>query len=104
VPIRLELPPQLNEDSSRGNAGRARLGRSALVSIGRDVATSLKSNPTEGLLPLLFLALTFVTGVVDATTYLSLGHVFVANMTGNVVFLGFGIAGAGGISVRASHA
>jgi uncharacterized membrane protein YoaK (UPF0700 family) len=72
------------------------------VSIGRDIATSLKPSPTEGLLPPLFLALTFVTGVVDATSYLSLGHVFVANMTGNVVFLGFGIAGAGGISVWAS--
>jgi uncharacterized membrane protein YoaK (UPF0700 family) len=56
------------------------------------------------LLPPLFLVLTLVTGVVDATSYLSLGHVFVANMTGNVVFLGLGIAGAGGISVRASHA
>jgi hypothetical protein len=43
-----------------------------------------------------------VTGLVDATSYLKLGHVFVANMTGNVVFLGFGIAGARGISVRAS--
>jgi uncharacterized membrane protein YoaK (UPF0700 family) len=39
-----------------------------------------------------------VTGLVDATSYLKLGHVFVANMTGNVVFLGFGIAGAGGIT------
>jgi uncharacterized membrane protein YoaK (UPF0700 family) len=74
----------------------------ALVSIGRDIAQTLKPHPTEGLLPPLFLALTFVTGVVDATSYLSLGHVFVANMTGNVVFLGFGIAGAGGISVSAS--
>jgi uncharacterized membrane protein YoaK (UPF0700 family) len=43
-----------------------------------------------------------VTGLVDATSYLKLGHVFVANMTGNVVFLGFGIAGAGGISIWAS--
>jgi uncharacterized membrane protein YoaK (UPF0700 family) len=50
----------------------------------------------------LLLALTLVTGLVDATSYLKLGHVFVANMTGNVVFLGFGIAGAGGISVWAS--
>jgi uncharacterized membrane protein YoaK (UPF0700 family) len=33
---------------------------------------------------------------------LKLGHVFVANMTGNVVFLGFGIAGAAGISIWAS--
>jgi uncharacterized membrane protein YoaK (UPF0700 family) len=43
-----------------------------------------------------------VTGLVDATSYMKLGHVFVANMTGNVVFLGFGIAGAAGISVWAS--
>jgi len=35
-------------------------------------------------------------------SYLKLGHVFVANMTGNVVFLGFGIAGAGGVSIWAS--
>ncbi len=72
------------------------------MSIGRDIARTLKPHPTEGLLPPLFLVLTLVTGVVDATSYLSLGHVFVANMTGNVVFLGFGIAGAGGISVWAS--
>jgi uncharacterized membrane protein YoaK (UPF0700 family) len=56
----------------------------------------------ERLLPPLFLILTFVTGVVDATSYLRLGRVFVANMTGNVVFLGFGLAGAGGISIVAS--
>jgi uncharacterized membrane protein YoaK (UPF0700 family) len=31
-----------------------------------------------------------------------LGHVFVANMTGNVVFLGFALAGAGGFSIAAS--
>ena len=43
-----------------------------------------------------------VTGLVDATSFLKLGHVFVANMTGNIVFLGFGIAGAGGISIWAS--
>ncbi|HMD57672.1 MAG TPA: YoaK family protein [Solirubrobacteraceae bacterium] len=47
-------------------------------------------------------ALTLVTGVVDATSYLKLGHVFVANMTGNVVFLGFAIAGAGGLSIASS--
>jgi uncharacterized membrane protein YoaK (UPF0700 family) len=45
------------------------------------------------------LTLTVVTGLVDATSYLKLGHVFVANMTGNIVFLGFGLAGAGGISI-----
>jgi uncharacterized membrane protein YoaK (UPF0700 family) len=50
----------------------------------------------------LLVGLTVVTGLVDAFSYLSLGHVFVANMTGNVVFLGFGLAGAGGISLVAS--
>jgi uncharacterized membrane protein YoaK (UPF0700 family) len=44
------------------------------------------------------LALTVITGVVDAAAYLGLGHVFAANMTGNVLLLGFGIAGAGGLS------
>jgi uncharacterized membrane protein YoaK (UPF0700 family) len=56
----------------------------------------------DGPLPPLLLTLTVVTGLVDATSYLKLGHVFVANMTGNVVFLGFGIAGGRGISVWAS--
>lgn len=50
----------------------------------------------------LLLTLTFVTGLVDATSYLKLGHVFVANMTGNVVFLGFALAGARGLSATAS--
>jgi uncharacterized membrane protein YoaK (UPF0700 family) len=50
----------------------------------------------------MMLALTFVTGVVDATSYLELGHVFVANMTGNVVFLGFALAGAHGVSAPTS--
>ncbi len=56
----------------------------------------------EGPLPPLLVAMTFVTGVVDAFSYLELGHVFVANMTGNVVFLGFALAGAPGFSIGAS--
>jgi uncharacterized membrane protein YoaK (UPF0700 family) len=47
------------------------------------------------------LALTFTTGLVDAVSYLGLGHVFTANMTGNIVLLGFGIAGAGSLPVVA---
>jgi uncharacterized membrane protein YoaK (UPF0700 family) len=43
--------------------------------------------------------LTFTTGVIDAASYLGLGHVFTANMTGNVVLLGFGIAGGSGLPV-----
>ncbi len=70
----------------------------------QDIRTTLRprSDSPDGPLPPLLLTLTVVTGLVDATSYLKLGHVFVANMTGNVVFLGFGIAGAGGISVWAS--
>ena len=47
------------------------------------------------------LALTFTTGLVDAVSYLALGRVFTANMTGNVVLLGFGIAGSAGLPVLA---
>jgi len=46
-------------------------------------------------------ALTVVSGLVDAVSFLGLGHVFTANMTGNIVLLGFGIAGAGGLPVVA---
>jgi uncharacterized membrane protein YoaK (UPF0700 family) len=48
------------------------------------------------------LLLTVVTGLVDAFSYLVLGHVFVANMTGNVVFLAFALVGAKGFSFDAS--
>jgi uncharacterized membrane protein YoaK (UPF0700 family) len=47
------------------------------------------------------LVLTFTTGLVDAVSYLGLGRVFAANMTGNIVLLGFGIAGAAGLPVIA---
>jgi uncharacterized membrane protein YoaK (UPF0700 family) len=56
----------------------------------------------HGPLPQLLVLLTVVTGLVDAVSYLSFGHVFVANMTGNVVFLGFALAGAPGLSASAS--
>lgn len=39
-----------------------------------------------------------VTGMVDAVSFLGLGHIFTANMTGNVVFLGFAVAGTEGVS------
>lgn len=53
---------------------------------------------SHGPLPFLLLGLTVVTGLVDAFSYLILGHVFVANMTGNVLFAGFALTGIGGIS------
>lgn len=50
----------------------------------------------HGPLPPLLVVLTFVTGLIDAFSYLELGRVFVANMTGNVVFLSFALGGAPG--------
>jgi uncharacterized membrane protein YoaK (UPF0700 family) len=47
------------------------------------------------------LVLTLTTGVIDAASYLGLGRVFAANMTGNIVLLGFGIAGSSGLPVVA---
>lgn len=63
---------------------------------------SLLSDDRHGPLPALLLALTVVTGLVDSVSILSLGRVFVANMTGNVVFVGFALAGAPGFSLGAS--
>lgn len=45
--------------------------------------------------------LTFSTGLIDAVSYLGLGRVFTANMTGNVVLLGFGLARSPGLPVVA---
>jgi uncharacterized membrane protein YoaK (UPF0700 family) len=50
------------------------------------------------------IGLTVVTGLVDAISFLGLGHIFTANMTGNVVFLGFAAGGAPGISAARSIA
>jgi uncharacterized membrane protein YoaK (UPF0700 family) len=47
------------------------------------------------------LALTFVTGIVDAVSFLGLGQVIAAMQTGNVVFLELGIAGSDGAPVAA---
>ena len=46
--------------------------------------------------------LTFVTGLVDAGSYAAMGHVFTANMTGNIVFLGFAFGGVSGLSISRS--
>src|SRR5262245_38528971 len=50
-------------------------------------------------LPRVLVILTMTTGLVDAVSVLGLGRVFTANMTGNVVFLGFAAAGVPGFSV-----
>jgi len=64
----------------------------------------MKTDARHGPLPALLLLLTVVTGVVDAVSILQLGRVFVANMTGNVVFTAFALVGAPGFSLSASLA
>ena len=63
---------------------------------------TLMQDALHGPLTLLLIVLTVVTGIVDAVSYLELGHVFVANMTGNIVFLGFAAAGASQHSIAPS--
>jgi uncharacterized membrane protein YoaK (UPF0700 family) len=60
-------------------------------------APSLAQSPAS--LPRLLLLLSVTTGLVDAISVLGLGKVFTANMTGNVVFLGFAAAGTPGFHV-----
>ena len=67
------------------------------------VAT-LTQDARHGPLPLLLIVLTVVTGLVDAVSYLKLGHVFVANMTGNILLFGFAAAGVSEFSVAISLA
>ncbi|HWG11639.1 MAG TPA: YoaK family protein [Streptosporangiaceae bacterium] len=75
-----------------------------MASLVGDIRGTLVPDPAgrHGPLPILLIGLTVVTGLVDSFSYLLLGHVFVAKMTGNVVFLGFALPGAPGFSVGAS--
>ncbi|QOV40821.1 DUF1275 domain-containing protein [Streptomyces ferrugineus] len=49
-------------------------------------------------LPKVLVVLTAVTGIVDAVAFLGLGQIFTAFMTGNILFLGFGLAGGEGLA------
>jgi uncharacterized membrane protein YoaK (UPF0700 family) len=68
---------------------------------GEDASAAKPAPAHDKGLPPVLLALTLTTGLIDAASYLGLGHVFTANMTGNVVLLGFGLANAGGLPVLA---
>lgn len=61
-------------------------------------------DPAHGPLPGLLLVLTAMSGLIDAVSILGLGRVFVANMTGNIVFIGFALARTPGFSLLASLA
>lgn len=53
---------------------------------------------------IVLIALTFITGLIDAVSFISLGRVFAANMTGNIVLLGFAVGGTKGLSAARSAA
>ncbi len=63
------------------------------------VLTTTAATPIKSPLPGLLLLLSATTGLVDAVSVLGLGKVFTANMTGNIVFLGFAAAGTPGFAV-----
>ena len=63
------------------------------------VGWSGQDDPPRRALPLVVLILTFTTGLLDAVSYLGLGQVFSGIQTGNLVVLGFALAGAGGFSI-----
>ena len=60
------------------------------------------SPTTEKVISYALLGMTAVTGLVDAVSFLSLGHVFTANMTGNIVLLAFATAHVSGLSIARS--
>ncbi|MEU9128686.1 YoaK family protein [Kitasatospora sp. NPDC048540] len=75
-----------------------------MASVWEEIRETVAPRPgsRHGPLPPLLLALTVVGGLVDAVSFLGLGHVFVANVTGSVVVVGFAAAGAKGFSVSSS--
>src|SRR5215475_4581524 len=65
--------------------------------------SSTVANPiAEKIAPSVLVGMTAVTGFVDAVSFLSLGSVFTANMTGNILILAFATARASGRSVARS--
>src|ERR1700747_929306 len=62
----------------------------------------MATDPTEKGIAYILLGMTAVTGLVDAVSFLSLGHVFTANMTGNIVLLAFATAHVPGLSIARS--
>src|SRR5947199_4251812 len=65
------------------------------LGVGGECATNPEAETSADrqiLRDVLLVALTVASGAVDAISYFGLGKIFSAFMTGNIVFLGFGIA------------
>ena len=69
------------------------------ITVGMINNSSTGATPTaEKIAPYVLLGMTAVTGLVDAVSFLSLGSVFTANMTGNILILAFATARVPGLS------
>jgi uncharacterized membrane protein YoaK (UPF0700 family) len=64
-----------------------------------NVMDTARQTTDIGVRDLLLIALTVSSGAIDAISYLALGKVFTAFMTGNIVFLGLRTAGAGDFDI-----
>src|ERR1700746_1501927 len=62
----------------------------------------MSSSTADKIVPDALLGMTAVTGLVDAVSFLSLGRVFTANMTGHIVILAFATARVSGLSIADS--
>jgi uncharacterized membrane protein YoaK (UPF0700 family) len=66
-----------------------------------EVWRGLVNDEVHGPLPGILVMLTGVAGVVDALSILRLDRVFVANITGNIIFIALALVGARGYSITA---
>jgi uncharacterized membrane protein YoaK (UPF0700 family) len=85
-------------DSRATSTVPSRIGKGVMPTKPNSVQAAASGRATT----IALIALTFSTGLIDAVSFISLGHVFTANMTGNIVFLGFAVGGATGLSVTRS--
>ncbi len=95
-------PARPGRDPRGTGPGRPGAGLASAVPADQDTGAAHETGADPLSLLAALLALTVVSGLVDAVSYLGLGHVFTANMTGNVVVLGFAAAGAPGFSITAT--
>ena len=87
-------------DSSATNTEPGRTGKGVMPTKPASVGAVATRRTTM----IALIALTFSTGLIDAVSFISLGRVFTANMTGNIVLLGFAVGGATSLSAARSVA
>jgi len=83
------------------NENKIDAGKNTTAGMMNNSLTSAKP-AAEKIAPYVLLGMTAVTGLVDAVSFLSLGSVFTANMTGNILLLAFATARVPGLSVARS--